>query len=381
VSSQRNRRLLLVGGGHAHLFVLEALAAGRLPAARATLVAPGPLQAYSGMVPGYIGGRYRPEELTFDLARLARAAGAELVEGEVARIDAQTHRVELRSGGQLEYDIASFATGSRTAGEELPGVAEHALQVKPIGRALAIVPALEAAARRGRPNVLVVGDGAAGVELALAARARLHRLGAESGGTVTLVGGGERLLAGRSASAGRQAAMALRRHGVAVRLGLEVAGAEPAAVRLGDGSTLPADVLVWATGPAAPSLFRASGLATDEQGFLLVDETLRSVSHPDIFAAGDAATPHRHPDTPKSGVYAVRAGPVLSHNLAAACAGGRLRSWSPQREHLALLDTGDGRAILSYGPIALTAGWVMTLKERIDRRFMRRFQEIGNRHR
>jgi selenide,water dikinase len=375
-----SRRLLLVGGGHAHLFVLEALAAGRLPAARATLVAPGPLQAYSGMVPGYVGGRYRPEELTFDLARLARAAGVELIEGEVVRIDAQARRVELRAGGSVEYDVVSFATGSRTTGEELPGVAAHALFVKPIGRALAIVPALEAAAQRGRPRVLVAGGGAAGVELALAARARLRRLGARTEGSITVVDRGERLLAERSAAAARQAAAALERHGVAVRLGLEVAGAEAGALCLSDGGTLPADVLVWATGPAAPSLFRAAGLATDERGFLLVDDSLRSISHPDIFAAGDAATLCDHPGTPKAGVYAVRAGPILSHNLAAACAGagGRLRAWSPQREHLALLDTGDGRAILSYGSLALTAGWAMTLKERIDRRFMRRFQEIGS---
>ncbi|MGH3994274.1 MAG: hypothetical protein ACRDSN_17665, partial [Pseudonocardiaceae bacterium] len=119
--------------------------------------------------------------------------------------------------------------------------------------------------------------------------------------------------------------------------------------------------------------------ATDSRGFLLVDETLRSVSHPSVFAAGDAASLRKHPDTPKSGVYAVRQGPFLRDNLATALGGNAkgYRRYRPQTRSLVLLNTGDGRAILSYGAAALTSRWAMALKDRIDRRFMRRFQMIG----
>jgi NADH dehydrogenase FAD-containing subunit len=99
------------------------------------------------------------------------------------------------------------------------------------------------------------------------------------------------------------------------------------------------------------------------------------VSHPEVFAAGDAATPEALPRLAKSGVYAVRQGPILRDNLFAVAAGRRpRRRFRPQRRFLALLDTGDGRAILSYGDFALTSRWAMALKERIDRGFMARFQ-------
>ncbi|HEU5039409.1 MAG TPA: hypothetical protein VFT84_01230 [Gemmatimonadales bacterium] len=99
------------------------------------------------------------------------------------------------------------------------------------------------------------------------------------------------------------------------------------------------------------------------------------MSHPSVFASGDAAALEGHPDLAKAGVYAVRQGPVLRDNLLAALGGRRpRRRFRPQRRFLALLNTGDGRAILSYGDIAATGGWAMALKDRIDRRFMARFQ-------
>jgi len=152
-------------------------------------------------------------------------------------------------------------------------------------------------------------------------------------------------------------------------------------VRLSGGTELPYDTVVWATGASAPEIFRASGLETDHAGFLLVDSTLRSVTDPAIFAAGDAATLRRFPATPKSGVYAVRQGPILARNLVLALAGGaseRYQSYRPQPRSLVLINTGDGRAILSYGSIALTGRWVMRLKDRIDRGFMRRFQRLAD---
>jgi NADH dehydrogenase FAD-containing subunit len=151
-------------------------------------------------------------------------------------------------------------------------------------------------------------------------------------------------------------------------------------VRLSGGTHLPYDTLVWATGASAPEIFRASGLETDHAGFLLVDSTLRSVTGSAIFAAGDAATLRPFPATPKSGVYAVRQGPILARNLGLALTGGaseRFQHYRPQPRSLVLINTGDGRAILSYGSMALTGRWVMRLKDRIDRGFMRRFQRLG----
>jgi selenide,water dikinase len=376
-------RLVLLGGGHAHLFVLEALARGAFAGVEVTLVSPVRRQAYSGMVPGMIAGRYRADELSFDLEAIARTAGARYVPLAGRRILAGAGRIELADGSVAGYDVLSVATGSTVKGTALPGVAEHALMVKPIDRAGEIVPALARALAADRsPAVVVVGAGAAGIEIALAVRARLRLMAGGDSGTVTLLEAAPRLFGGRLRRAARLAQRALARNRVVLRLGAEVSSTGASGVRLADGTELPAGVLVWAAGAAATDLLRTSELALDPEGFLLVDDRLRSPADARVFAAGDAATPARWPQTPKAGVYAVREGPVLCANLAAACRGAEpLLRYSPQRRFLALLNTGDGRAILSYGSVAVSGRWAMALKDRIDRGFMRRFQRLEGRER
>jgi pyridine nucleotide-disulfide oxidoreductase family protein len=371
-------RLVLLGGGHAHLFVLEGARGGAFAGTDVTLVAPVRRQAYSGMVPGMIAGVYGEEELSFDLAAIAKAAGVRWVSGTGHRIRAEAGRIELADGSRVEYDVLSVASGSAARGVERPGVVEHALQVKPIDRAAEIAPALAAVVRAGAvPSVAIVGGGAAGIEIACAVRARLRLIAGGGVGAVTLLEAAPRLFGGQLPAAERVACRALARSRVTLRTGAEVSSASASGVRLTDGTEVPAHVLIWATGPAATDLLRTSGLALDRQGFLAVDDRLRSVSHPAVFAAGDAATPARWPDTPKSGVYSVREGPILCANLAAVCRGAEPpRTYRPQRRSLALLNTGDGSAILCYGPLATSGRWAMALKDRIDRRFVRRFKQL-----
>jgi pyridine nucleotide-disulfide oxidoreductase family protein len=367
-------RLVLLGGGHAHLFVLEGLARLPLKGVDATLISLDGRQAYSGMVPGMIGGQYQPSQLSFDLSAISRRAGVTFLREEAVELAPEKRQVRLASGRAIEYDILSVAIGSTIEGGDLPGVAEHAYRVKPIGRAAEIVPALEQAAAEAAA-VVVVGGGAAGIEVALSARARLRRLGREEA-TVTLLESAPRLLGGRMPSAERCLVRALAANRVGVRLDCRVAAVLADAVRLESGTTLPSHVTIWSTGAAAPPLLRRCGLPLDPRGFLLVDPQLRSVGDPAVFAAGDAATLARNPGTAKAGVYAVREGPVLWRNLAAASGIARPRAYHPQQNFLAILNTGDGKAVLGYRGLATWSGWAMALKDRIDRGFIRRFQRL-----
>ena len=366
---------MLLGGGHSHLFVLEGLTRQRLPDVETTLVSLDRRQAYSGMVPGLIGGRYDVASLSFDLSAIARRAGVRFVQAEATAIDPENRRLNLADGQTLGYDLVSIAVGSTVQGEDLPGVAEFARRVKPIGRAVELVPVLEGVAAGRPPAVVVVGGGAAGVEVALGLRARLRRLG-RIDAEVTLVESTDRLLGGRMPAAERLARRALAANGVAVLLGTPVDRVRPDGIEIGRRH-VPAELVVWATGATATTLLRKSGLASDRRGFVLVNDHLQSVSHAEVFAAGDVASLARYPDTPKAGVYAVREGPVLWANLQAAVSGQALpRRYRPQRRFLALLNTGDGRAILAYGSVALWGRAWMALKDRIDLGFMRRFQRL-----
>lgn len=393
-SSSQAPTVVLVGGGHAHVEILRRLAEEEHPPLRAILVSPEPVHHYSGMAPGYIAGLYREAQLTFDLAELARRVEAEMVLARVEAVDATLHRLRLVAGRSAEggsvpewlpYDLVSFDIGSQPAGVATPGFAEYALPVKPLSRALEVRRRLlELAAVRGpeRPcHVVVVGAGAAGVEVALAAARTLDDAGATR--RLTLLEAGPCILAAYDEAFRRRARRALDEHRIEVRLATAVAALEEGEVVLegggpGEARGVPSDLTLWLTGPAAAPLFRDSGLPVDERGYLLVDETLRALGHSRIFASGDCATPASHPDTPKAGVYAVRQAPVLWRSLTLAAAGADPAaagvSYQPQQGFLSLLNTCDGKALFSWKGFSFRARWAWWLKDWIDRRFMRRYR-------
>lgn len=366
--------------GHAHLFVLESLAHERWPAVPVVLVTP-PEYDYSGMISGVVTGQYAPEQARLDPDRLARAAGAEWIPGRVRRIDAAERRVTLDDGSSLPFRLLSIDIGSRPAGLELPGVDRHAIPVKPVRNALRFRSA--AARATGDASVddparaVIVGGGAAGVEIAFATTAALARHAATDRFRLVLVERGERILEEYGRSFRERALAGLRERGVEVRCGTEVVGAEPGRLLTREEAPIPFDALLWATGPAAPPLFRRSGLPTDAAGYLRVGPDLRCGEHPEIFAAGDCVALEGFPWVAKAGVYAVREGPVLAENLQRALGGEPLRSYRPQRHWLSLLNTGDGRALASYRGYSAHGRLAFLLKDRIDRRFVQRFQDLA----
>lgn len=365
------RELVLVGGGHTHVQVLRKHRMTPLPRARVTVIVDRPVAVYSGMVPGVVSGQYRGDEAEIDVRPLARGAGARCIVARALRVDPVQRLVELEGRPPIRYDLASINVGSSVAGLDLPGVRAHALATRPIGRFVQAIQERVATLGPGPLRVVVVGAGAAGVELAFTTAARLRSRGAQP--RVTLLDAGDHPLPGRSKALVERVLEAAAARGITVRTGCRVEAVEADAVQLVGGERLPSELTIWAAGAAPPPLIAASPLPTDAQGYVLVDDDLRVQGHDDLFAVGDCAVLASWPQIPKAGVYAVRQGPVLVDNLAALLEGHQTRSYVPQKDFLSLLNLGDGTAIGEKWGRPIEGAWVWQLKHTIDQRFMDRF--------
>lgn len=372
------KELVLVGGGHTHVQVLRAWAL-EPPAvdARLTVVLDRPHAVYSGMVPGFVAGVYSTAELTIDVVALAQHAGAHVILAPAVAVDPGLRRLELEGRPSIPYDALSLDVGSTVRGLDLPGARAHALATRPIGRFVAEldrrIAALTSRPGGPPPRVVVVGAGAAGVELAFCVQARLAPRGRD-GPAVAVVDSSHGLLPGYPPSTVRRVRRAAVRRGLDTHLGAAVARVSADSLELAGGGSMPADLVLWATGAAPLPLLGRTGLPLDAQGFLRVEPTLQVEGTPEVFATGDCATISASPWIPKAGVYAVRQGPILVHNLRAFLGGTSLRRYRPQRGFLSLFNLGDGSAIGSKGPLSVEGRWVWRLKDRIDRRFVERFR-------
>lgn len=356
--------IVLIGGGHSHALVLRMWGMTPVPGVRLTLIDPRPVAPYTGMLPGHVSGHYSADEIGIDLVRLARFAGARIVLEAVDHIDPVAK--VIRAGGRsIGYDIASLDIGITGDLPSVEGFDRHGVPVKPfVSFAAAWQRYLDGP---GGP-VAVIGGGLGGAELALAMK---HRTGAA-----------EVRVIGRSGLSGTGAALEKRLMAELASAGVELitgtaVGVTDRTVTLADGRILPAALVVGAGG-ATPHRWLTDTDLPLRDGFVEVGPTLQVRGHPDLFAAGDCA--HlSHDPRPKAGVYAVRAAPVLLHNLRARATGAALKDFRPQRRFLRLVSLGGKRAVTEKWPglpVAPAGRLIWRWKDRIDRRFMRRLTDL-----
>lgn len=371
------KRLVLVGGGHAHLEVLRQCATNDRPhAVEVILVSPVSLQVYTGMVPGYLHGAYTADAITFDLPALCRAAGVRYIECSADCVSGTGRYLET-GGKRIEFDVASLDVGSVAAGGDDSGITTCAAFVRPFPKLLALnahISTLIGGSSGDVPVMTIVGAGAAGVEVALAVKARMTA--ARRTAIVTLMDEASDVLPRSPAPLCRRAREILDASGVQVVTGERVAAVSDRTIRLGDGTRIESDLTVWLTGAAPPPILARSDLPLDVNGFFMVDEHLRSADGSPVWGAGDCVTLMDAPSTPKAGVYAVREGPVLAKNLWAAIQSTPLTAYIPQADFLVVLDTADGKGLLRWRGIISHSHWALWLKHWIDRRFMNRYRGL-----
>lgn len=375
--------LVLIGGGHTHAIALRIFGMKPMPGVRLTLITETTYTPYSGMLPGHVAGLYDFDQCHIDLRPLAQFAQAQLLIDRAIALDLENNRVVSANHPDVGFDLLSIDIGSTPASHSVPGAPEHSIPAKPVADFLMKWQQLidRVAHAPDQPLCLgIVGGGAGGVELSLAMQYRLHQILNAARQPVTnleihlfhrssdLIPSGNRYIS-------RRFYEVLLQRGIQLHLNQTVCEVQPHQVICESGLTVECDRIFWVTWASAPDWPRAAGLATDPKGFIQISETLQSVSHPQVFAAGDIATMTDHP-RPKAGVFAVRQGKPLASNLRRALEGKPLKVYKPQKRFLSLISTGNPSAVASWGPLGWESPLLWHWKDRIDRKFMDRFRNL-----
>lgn len=276
-------RAVVLGAGYAGLAAATGLAR-RAPGVDVHLVNAGPSfieRIRLHQLAAGSGAAERP------LTRLLAGTGITLHVGTAASVDLAGGAVALAGGERIGYDHLVYAIGSRSRVDAVPGAAEHAYTLDGADGARRLATAM-----RGATTVVVCGGGLTGIEAA----AELAE--AYPGVGVTLATRGE-VGHGVSDKGRGHVRRALARLGVRVVEGVEVTAVTPSTVELSDRGPLPSDVTVWCGSFAAPTIAADAGLAVDTAGRVLVDDAMRAVAHPEVYAAGDVAAVEMPWGTPR----------------------------------------------------------------------------------
>lgn len=373
--------LLLIGGGHAHVSVLKKFGMQAVPGLRITLVTRDIHTPYSGMLPGYIAGHYEYDECHIDLGPLARFANARIYHAEVYKLDAANKQVYVNGRPPISYDILSINTGSSPATIDVPGATEFALVAKPIDIFLRRWKALQQRVLQseGDFHVAIVGGGAGGVELALSIQLRLQTLLKKNNDNperlrLSLLTQGDSILSTHNSGVQKRFKRVLGERNIELLLEHSASEITKNTIKTDNGSFINMDACIFVTNASAPDWPKEAGLDVDHEGFISVNRSLQSTSHQDIFAVGDIAS---LPDPrPKSGVFAVRQGPVLTENLRRYALSQSLKHYRAQKNFLGLISTGNQYAVASRGGLSLEGAWLWKVKDWIDREFMRKFNDL-----
>lgn len=365
MNSDTKKSVILVGGGHTHALVLNALKEKPLENTNVTVINPGKTAPYSGMLPGFVAGHYERAELDIDLQQLSHDVGATLVDGKAVSIDTENRLVCLEDGNNISYDLASVDVGITSHMNTFPGFSDHGVPAKPLADFASKWDGFRSTA--GPKQVVVIGGGIAGAELAMAMAFALNANQPDV--SVNLLDRSQ-ILSESSIKTQKCIREKLKANKVSVLEQVNVTKVTPTGVDLADGSSIAANFVVGAAGATPHAWLNNTGLIV-YKGFVVVNENLQT-NMPDVFAVGDCAHMEFDP-RPKAGVYAVRQAPVLLNNIRMALSNAQLSSYKPQTDYLKLISLGDKQAFGEKMGWGLSGRIVWRLKNHIDQSFMSQF--------
>ncbi|GHA92705.1 NAD(P)/FAD-dependent oxidoreductase [Modicisalibacter luteus] len=366
--------LVLVGAGHSHLHVAANADVLKEAGANVTLISPGDFW-YSGMATGMLGGDYPDREDRLDPQPLIEGAGGRFVKDRVIAIDRVEQYLQLASGERLPYDLVSLNLGSRVDMPPIAGLEEASgvWQAKPIETLWQLRQRLESylADSASLPRLAILGGGPTGVELACNLLGLSERYGRTF--DISLVSADRRVLPQAPLGASRWITRRLIRRGLKLELPVNALAYRQGKLRLDDGTHLPVDQVIVATGLSAPTLIGELGLEHHPHHGLAITPELHTPYDDRVFAVGDCAWLKKSP-YPKLGVFGVRQAPVLLNNLLARLQDAPLEPFQPQHHALSILNLGDGRGLAMRGRFWWAGRLALIAKRRLDHRFMKQYR-------
>ena len=370
------KHLVLLGGGHAHAQVL--LMKPYIPGDwQITLISDNEYTPYSGMVPGCFSGQYQWEDCLINMRDLAERSYVRFIPG-IAHVDADDNRVTVTHAGEttsIAYDLLSINSGGVPRTVEVESSCADSPTIcalKPMGRLIQWLQALPPSL-----HIAIIGGGMAGCEIAFALKKQKHH--------VRIFDAAGHPVANQSAAFQKHVVDLLRDRAIEFhgncRVARVEAPAQQATITLRDERRFQFDRAVMATDVQPPPFINQSKLTLNDDGFISVHRTLRSVSHANVFAVGDCASFQCESatggaKTPKAGVFALRQGRILAANLLNAQIGRPLIEYpTVKKRYLSIINSADGFASADYLGRAFRGRWVLLWKHYLDMRFMKKCNE------
>ncbi len=363
--------LVLLGAGHSNIEVLRNFSLKPIKGIRITLITNRLESPYSGMVPGYIEGVYKWSDIIIDLVQMSFHYDFRLICSEVTKIDGLNNKIFLKNREPLGYDYLSINTGINSKDIISTGQKKLTLPLKPISGINSLVSKTILIQKKNPANKLVlIGAGAAGVEVALAFRMKFNDLGIKN--QIIIISNKKFILEKYNYRVRKVCENALKKNKIKVIYNKKVTKITENYVELDNKKKIYCSFPLLSTSSQPPSFIKKSNLSKTASGYLAIYGTLQIKNFKNIFASGDVSEISNVSNI-KAGVFAVKQGIVLSKNLRNFINNKNLESYYPQKFYLSLIGLGKKRALANKYFLTFQGSIFWKLKEFIDRKFIKKY--------
>ncbi|MBF2057468.1 MAG: FAD-dependent oxidoreductase [Cyanobacterium sp. T60_A2020_053] len=368
-------KLVLLGGGHSHVVALKLWYQKPLENIEIILISDVEKTPYSGMLPAHLANYYTFDETHINLVKLAKKYGFKLIIDTVINIDAINQQVIVKSGQKINYNLLSIDIGCTPEKSHIMIADNCAIPAKPVPQLLQKWQEIINYCQKNPTQKLIiniVGGGAGGVELALNMHHRFNQI--TDNFSINLLTKGDKLVKIHNDYASYKLTETLREKRINIYFNSEVNSIFADHITTTSGLVLSCNYTFLVTNGVGAQWLKQTDITTDEKGFILIKDTLQSISHSNIFATGDIATMVNY-SYPKAGVFAVRQGKSLAQNWRNWWQNKPLKSDQPQSLYLSLIGLGGRRALMIWGYLGFDSPLLWYWKEFLDRRFIRVYSD------